>query len=107
RKAEGGGAEEAGDVDGIAGTGTVAAERLAAGNGAGDDDIEHGFFGMGEVAAEERALVAAGEREESAIEAIEPAGVRPRCEGEREEAEARLATHGGDVAQAAGKGLPA
>ena len=99
-------AQFATDVNGVAGAGAISAQALAARRGSAYYDVAGGLGGTAQVAACERVLFARGEAKQPTIEAVEPAFIVPWSEGERHQAKARFAAHGGDVAEATREGFP-
>jgi hypothetical protein len=106
-EAESRAAEPSGDVDGIAGAGAIAPQCAAARNGPADHDIARRFGRARQVAAGQRDAATCAPGATIRIKAIDPAPVRARAGGERKQAEARHATHGGDIAQSARQRLVA
>lgn len=117
-EAEGGAAEVAGDIEGIAGAGAGAEEGAAFGNGADEDDIGEGEGRLGEVAAGEGRFVVVGEGEQAVVEAVHPGFLLGRAlvgggkgelagQTEGEECGDGAGTHGGKVAEATGQGAVA
>jgi hypothetical protein len=107
REPQCGPAERSGNVDGIARARPIAAQRAVSRDGAADDDIADGLGGVREIPAGQRRFFAAREAQQAGVEPLDPARVGPIRGCQRHQAEARLATHGGDVAQAAGEAFPA
>ncbi len=89
------------------GAGTIAPQRGASRDGATDHDIARRLGRARQIAARQRRARRARQAQQSVIEAIHPAPVRARSGGERKQAKARHASHGGDIAQSARQRLVA
>jgi len=104
-----GSAQRAGDIEGVAGLCSGAAQGATEGRGADEDDVgeDQAGGGLGGVAASERRIVLLGQSAETVEETFDPsltaADVRHvGREREREEGGNRRSAHGGEIAEAAG-----
>src|SRR5437763_94031 len=106
REAQRRAAEGAGNVDGIARTSAVAPQRRSARRSAAHHDVASERLAMPQIATREWDVLAIGQLEQTAIEAIDPARVRPSRQRQREQTESRLAAHRRDIAQTARQRFP-
>jgi hypothetical protein len=77
-KANGGGAEAAGDIDEVAGSSAGAEKSLSLRDRAGEDHVGDGESGLGKVAAGERDLMSLREREKAVEETVDPGALSRR-----------------------------
>jgi hypothetical protein len=96
-------AELAGDVEDVSGASGRAEQSLAAGNGAGEDDVGEDVRAgaAGEIASGKRNAELATEGEEAGEEIVGPGSGECRRKSEGEEGGERLSAHGGEVAESA------
>lgn len=99
-------AEDTGYIDTVAGTRAGASDDAVPGGGpeereAGGDDA----LGLCDVATDDRHVITAGTRGETAVELLQPRDTGASVESEREHGSRRPAAHGGEVAQVALKKL--
>jgi hypothetical protein len=93
-------AEDAGDVDRVAGPGTGAGEHTRAvraaeeGETGGEDAV-----GLGDISADDGHAIAAGAGGETAVELFKPCEGGARIQRERENGGGGAAAHGGEVAE--------